>query len=142
MNVRVINGPNLNMLGIREPAIYGKQSYSDLNACLNRKAETLDVRIDVLQTNSESQIITWIQAFDEYDALIINPAGYSHTSVAILDALLLVNKPKVEVHLSDIDTREAFRRNKITAQGVDKIFKGEHFDSYIHALEWIADMNQ
>ncbi len=141
MKVRIINGPNLNMLGIREPHIYGDKTYGDLVAFLHDAASDLDVEVEVLQSNSEGDIIGFVQAFDDYDALIINPAGYSHTSVAILDALLLVDKPKVEVHLSDIDQREDFRRVKLTAKGVNRVCKGGHFNSYLSALTWIKMQN-
>ncbi len=137
MRIRVINGPNINLLGIRQPAIYGALCYDDLVKALNHYAVSRGVQIELLQSNHEGQLIDWIQQFDQYDALIINPAGYTHTSIAILDALLSVDRPKVEVHLSDIKSREAFRANSMTANGVDKLLMGKHIDSYYEAIDYV-----
>ncbi len=137
MKIRVINGPNINLLGIRQPAIYGEMSYNDLVKALSDYAVSCGVQIEVLQSNCEGQLIDWIQQFAQYDALIINPAGYTHTSIAILDALLSVDRPKVEVHLSNIKAREAFRANSITAKGVDKVLMGKHINSYFAAIDYI-----
>ncbi len=137
MKIRIINGPNINMLGIRQPAIYGAMCYDDFVKTLNDFADSCGVQIEVLQSNYEGQLIDWVQQFEQYDALIINPAGYCHTSIALLDALLSVDKPKFEVHLSDISAREAFRATSITAKGVDGVFMGKHINSYCEAIEHV-----
>ncbi len=139
MKIRIINGPNLNLLGKRQVEIYGEKSADDLKLMLEVKASELKVEVELLQSNYEGQIIEWIQS-EDYDALIINPAGYSHTSVAILDALLYTQKPKIEVHLSNIDEREPIRRQKITAEGVDRLIMGKHFSGYIEAMEEIYNL--
>ncbi|PIE77266.1 MAG: 3-dehydroquinate dehydratase [Clostridiales bacterium] len=137
MKILVINGPNLNMLGIREPEIYGTTHYADLVEKLLDYAVHLEVAIEVLQTNHEGQIIDWLQQIS-FDGLVINPGGYTHTSVAILDALLYCDKPKVEVHLSDISKREAFRQTSITGRGVDHIIMGEGIAGYCRAFDYIV----
>ncbi len=137
MKILVINGPNLNMLGVREPQIYGTTHYSDLIEKLLDYAVHVDASIEVLQTNHEGQIIDWLQQIN-CDGLIINPGGYTHTSVAILDALLCLDKPKVEVHLSDISKREAFRNSSITGRGVDRVIMGEGIAGYRLAIDYIV----
>ena len=111
MKILVINGPNINMLGIREPAIYGKKTFQDLLQLLNETANTLNIEVEQYQSNHEGDIVDKIQwAYGKVDGIVINPAAYTHTSVAILDALKSVGIPAVEVHISDVDSREGFRR--------------------------------
>ncbi len=140
MKIKVINGPNLNLLGKRQPEIYGTLSEADLVKKIKDYAQKLGIKIDYCQSNYEGRIIDWIQA-DDYDALIINPAAYSHTSVAILDALLAVEKPKAEVHLSDINDREDFRKIQITSHGVDFLIIGKQFSGYLEAIDKIQQFN-
>ena len=113
MKILVINGPNLNFLGIREPEIYGKSTYKDLCDLINKQAEIDNIDIEIYQSNHEGSIVDKIQQayFDKVDGIVINPAGYTHTSVAILDALKSVNIPTIEVHISDINGREEFRKH-------------------------------
>ena len=111
MKILVINGPNINMLGIREPGIYGKQTYTDLLQLLDQWAGELGLEIEKFQSNHEGAIVDKIQAaYQQFEGIVINPAAYTHTSVAILDALKSVAIPAVEVHISDVDSREAFRQ--------------------------------
>ncbi len=140
MKIRVINGPNINMLGIRQPAIYGEMRYDDLVKALSDYAVSCGVQLELLQSNYEGQLIDWVQQFKHYDALIINPAGYTHTSIALLDALLCVDKPKVEVHLSDITAREQFRATSVTAKGVNKVIMGKHINSYVAAIDYVMTL--
>ncbi|MBE0600707.1 MAG: 3-dehydroquinate dehydratase, partial [Firmicutes bacterium] len=112
MKILVINGPNLNMLGIREPDIYGRQTYADLVDAVRKAAAARHLQADIVQSNHEGRLVEFIQdAYQAYDGIIINPAAYTHTSVAILDALKAVGLPAVEVHLSDIQSREDFRKH-------------------------------
>ena len=109
MKIMIINGPNINMLGIREPSIYGSSSYDDLVRYIQTEADRMGVTVNCLQSNHEGQIIDWIQQafFDKYDGIVINPGGYTHTSVAIADAIKAISPlPVIEVHISDIDERE------------------------------------
>ncbi len=138
MKIRLINGPNINLLGIRQPELYGTMRYHELVVALRDYATQRAVKLEVLQSNHEGQIIDWIQQFEQYDALIINPAAYCHTSIAILDALLSVTKPKVEVHLTDISQRQAFRSKSITAEGVNQLFMGNKVNSYYQAIDYLT----
>lgn len=133
----IINGPNLNLLGLREPDIYGSTTYQDLISGL--KNTYPDWVIDCRQSNHEGCIIDYIHDCIElkYEGLVINPAGYSHTSVAILDALKIVTVPKVEVHISDVKTRESFRKVLITAQGCDLMIAGKQIQGYYDAIDYI-----
>ncbi len=136
MRILVINGPNLNMLGIREPDIYGKGTYANLCDCIQRSAERLGIEADIFQSNSEGAIVTRIQeALGTYDAIIINPAAYTHYSIAILDALKAVALPAVEVHLSDISAREDFRRVSVTRDACIAQISGKGFAGYAEAME-------
>ncbi|MBR4842377.1 MAG: type II 3-dehydroquinate dehydratase [Bacteroidaceae bacterium] len=137
--ILVINGPNLNILGTREPDIYGTNSYASLLSFIQEKAGTLGLETDFFQSNHEGAIVDRIQqAYGEYNAIIINPAAYTHTSVAILDALKAVGLPTVEVHLSDIDSREEFRRISYVSHYALKTIKGKGFDGYAEALEFLS----
>ena len=139
MKILVVNGPNLNMLGIREPAIYGRQTYADLCAYLQEKAAELGVEICVFQSNSEGELVTRIQqALGREDGIVINPAAYTHTSVAILDALKAVGLPAVEVHLSDVTKREAFRQISYAGLACEAHFIGLGFEGYGEALKYLA----
>lgn len=139
--ILVINGPNLNMLGTREPDIYGTHNYASLLAFIQEKAGALGLETDFFQSNHEGAIVDRIQqAYGESDAIIINPAAYTHTSVAILDALKAVGLPTVEVHLSDIDSREEFRRISYVSHYALKTIKGKGFDGYAEALEFLSSL--
>lgn len=139
MHILVINGPNLNFLGKREPEIYGNQSYNDLLREIQKEADHLNIQVEFYQSNHEGDLIDAIQgAFGRADGIIINPAAYTHTSVALLDAVKTVNIPTVEVHLSDPDTREEFRKISYIRLGCVKTIKGLGFQSYIEALRFLA----
>ena len=121
MKILVINGPNINMLGIREPGIYGKQTFHDLLQLINATASELNILIDQFQSNHEGCIVDKIQeAYGNYNGIVINPAAYTHTSVAILDALKSVSIPAVEVHISDVDSRESFRQISYAGMACEK----------------------
>lgn len=140
MKIKVINGPNLNMLGIREPEVYGKSTYEDLVNSLIEWAKKLSLEISVFQSNYEGDIVTEIQkCLGEFDGIVINPAAYTHTSVAILDALKAVSIPTVEVHLSDVDAREEFRRFSYVSLYAEKVIKGKGFEGYKEALEYLKN---
>ncbi len=139
MKLLVINGPNLNMLGIREPDIYGKQNYETLVKMIEKKAEELGVGVSVYQSNHEGCIVDEIQkAYGNFDGIVINPAAYTHTSVAIPDALKAVGIPTVEVHISDINSREEFRRHSYTSCACVLTIAGKGFDGYLEAMEYLA----
>lgn len=138
-NILVINGPNLNMLGVREPQIYGKKSYQALVTLIEEWAETLNCRVKCFQSNHEGALVDEIQsALGQFDGIVINPAAYTHTSVAILDALKAVGLPAVEVHISDVNTREEFRRISYAGLACEAHFIGLGFDGYKKALEYLA----
>ena len=140
MNFLVINGPNLNMLGIREPDIYGRQDYRALVDFLEKAAVEAGVSAEVFQSNCEGAIVTAIQeALGKFDGIVINPAAYTHTSIAILDALKAVGLPAVEVHLSDIAAREAFRQISYTGMYCVKTIKGLGFEGYRQAIFFLRD---
>ncbi len=136
--VLVINGPNLNMLGKREKEHYGTITYQGLEKLLEQTACDLGLELEIFQSNSESEIISKVQTADKYAGLIINPAAYTHTSIAILDALLCIDIPKVEVHLSNIAKRDDIRNVSITAKGVDYLVAGMAENSYLKALEFLS----
>ncbi len=139
MKILVINGPNMNLLGLREPDIYGRQTYSDLVAVLQRRADELGVEISFVQSNHEGDLVDAIQgAYPDTDGIIINPAAYTHTSVAILDAVKAVAIPTVEVHMSDVKSRDAFRQVSYIRQACVATFMGKGFGSYIEALELLV----
>ncbi|MGQ9569357.1 MAG: type II 3-dehydroquinate dehydratase [Thermodesulfovibrionales bacterium] len=139
MNVLVIHGPNLNLLGKREIGIYGKKSLKEINRDISKLASELSIKVRIQQFNSESEIIEAIQRAD-YDALIINPAAYTHTSIAIRDALLSVDKPTIEVHLSNIYKREEFRERSFVSDVVVGQISGFGPDSYLLALRAIKNI--
>ncbi len=139
MKLLVINGPNLNMLGIREPAIYGGETYADLEAFLHKTAQDVDVSLEVFQSNHEGAIVDKIQsAYGQIDGIVINPAAYTHTSVAILDALKAVAIPAVEVHLSDVSQRESFRQISYAGMACEISFIGLGFEGYRRAIAYLA----
>jgi 3-dehydroquinate dehydratase-2 len=136
MKLMILNGPNLNMLGVREPDIYGRETYADLVAYCEQSAAELGVIVEVRQTNHEGELVTWIQeCCGRFDGIVINPAAYTHTSVAVLDALKAVALPAVEVHLSDVHSREVFRRTSYSAQACQKVIAGHGFAGYRTAME-------
>ena len=138
MKILVLNGPNLNMLGIREPAIYGSQTYAALVDYVKAAAQELGCEVDIRQSNHEGVLVDWIQeAYGKFDGILINPAAYTHTSVAILDALKAVALPAVEVHLSDINTREPFRHISYAGMACIATFKGLGFRGYKEGLKHI-----
>lgn len=140
MRILIINGPNINMLGIREKNIYGSQNYKDLIKYIKEYTEDKDIEIEIYQSNSEGQIINKIQeAYNLYDGIVINPAAYTHTSIAILDALKAVNIPTVEVHLTDVDKREDFRKISYVSYFAKKTIKGKGFDGYIEAIDFLKE---
>ncbi len=137
--ILIINGPNLNMLGTREPEIYGNETLADIKDACEKKASDLNVGIDFRQSNSEGEIVSWIQqANTDCRAIVINPAAYSHTSVAILDALLACGLPVVEVHLSNIFRRDDFRRHSFVSQAANGVICGLGKQGYLLALEAAA----
>ena len=140
MKILVINGPNINMLGIREPGIYGKQSYQDLLDFLDDTAGQLGVGIEHYQSNHEGCLVDKIQeAYGKFQGIVINPAAYTHTSVAILDALKAVAIPAVEVHISNVDERESFRQISYAGMYCEKTIKGQGFNGYCQAMKYLVD---
>ena len=140
MKILVINGPNLNMLGIREPDIYGKNTYSDLCNLINDYAAKKDVEIKIFQSNHEGDLVDEIQAaYQKFDGIVINPAAYTHTSVAILDAVKSVGIPTVEVHISAVETREDFRQVSYVRQACIKTITGLGFDGYLRAIDALQE---
>lgn len=140
MRILVINGPNINMLGIREPGIYGKQTFSDLLALLDDVAKKEGLDIAQFQSNHEGAIVDEIQkAYKNVDGIVINPAAYTHTSVAILDALKSVQIPAVEVHISNVDAREAFRQISYPGMYCEKTIKGQGLDGYRQAILYLKE---
>ena len=140
MKILVINGPNLNMLGIREPGIYGKNTFADLLALLEDTAKELGVEVEQFQSNHEGDIVDKIQwAYGKIDGIVINPAAYTHTSVAILDALKAVSIPAVEVHISDVDAREPFRQISYAGMACVKTIKGHGFQGYREAIQYLVE---
>ncbi len=138
MKILVINGPNINMLGIREPGIYGKNTFADLLALLDETAKAEDIEIQQFQSNHEGAIVDKIQeAYGAFDGIVINPAAYTHTSVAILDALKAVSIPAVEVHISDVDAREAFRQISYAGMACVKTIKGHGLEGYREAVLYL-----
>lgn len=141
MKILVINGPNLNMLGIREPDIYGKNTFSDLLNLLDETGRILGVEVEQYQSNHEGDLVDKIQwAYGNVDGIVINPAAYTHTSVAILDALKAVGLPAVEVHISDVDSREPFRQISYAGRACCKTIKGHGLAGYREAIEYLDQL--
>lgn len=139
MKLLVINGPNLNMLGIREPAIYGGDSYADLEQFLRNSAQDVGVEVEIFQSNHEGAIVDKIQqAYGDVQGIVINPAAYTHTSIAILDALKTVSIPAAEVHLSDVSQREPFRQLSYAGMACEISFIGLGFEGYRRAISYLA----
>ena len=140
MKILVINGPNINMLGIREPGIYGTQNFQDLLALLDKTAAEIGVEVEQYQSNHEGCLVDRIQAaYGNTDGIVINPAAYTHTSVAILDALKSVGIPAVEVHISDVDSREDFRQISYAGLACEKTIKGQGIDGYRQAIVYLVE---
>ena len=140
MKILVINGPNINMLGIREPGIYGTNTYTDLLALIETSAKDLGMEMKHFQSNHEGAIVDEIQAaYGQFDGIVINPAAYTHTSVAILDALKAVGIPAVEVHISDVDSREDFRKISYAGLACVKTIKGHGLQGYREAIEYLKE---
>lgn len=141
MKILVLNGPNINMLGIREPGIYGKNTYGDLLNLLETTAKQESVELEHYQSNHEGALVDKIQwAYGKIDGIVINPAAYTHTSVAILDALKAVSIPAVEVHISDVDARESFRQISYAGMACCKTIKGHGLDGYREAIVYLKEL--
>lgn len=139
MKILVINGPNLNMLGIREPQIYGSRTYADLCEMIKKHCDTLKVSVEFYQSNHEGALVDKIQqSYGNVDGIVINPGAYTHTSVALLDAVKSVGIPTVEVHISDPDTREEFRKISYIRLACSKTIKGLGFKGYLDAVDFLV----
>ena len=140
MNILVINGPNLNMLGIREPDIYGKETYNSLVEKIEKYASKKNVSVKCYQSNHEGDLVDNIQfAYGVFDGIVINPGAYTHTSIAILDALKSVNIPAVEVHISDVSSREDFRQISYVRNACFKTICGKGTDGYLEAIDALIE---
>lgn len=138
MKFLVINGPNLNLLGLREPSIYGDRSYKVLVELIETVCRDEGIAVEVFQSNHEGAIVDKIQAaYGVFDGIVINPAAYTHTSVAILDALKAVSIPAVEVHISDVSTRESFRQVSYAGMACVKTYMGQGFEGYAMAIRYL-----
>ena len=143
MHILVLNGPNLNLLGLREPEIYGKQTYSDLLILIRAEAKALGVTVECFQSNHEGALVDAIQAaYGRANGIVINPGAYTHTSVALLDAVKAVGIPTVEVHISDPDTREEFRRVSYIRAACVASIKGHGFEGYLEALRLLCERSK
>ena len=141
MKILVLNGPNINMLGIREPGVYGKQSYSELLRLLELWADELGIEMEHYQSNHEGSLVDKIQAaYGVFDGIVINPAAYTHTSIAILDALKAVAIPAVEVHISDVKQREDFRQISYAGKACIKTLMGQGLDGYRQAMVFLSEV--
>lgn len=140
MKLLIINGPNINMLGIREPDVYGSKTYQNLLDTIQAYADANSICVNFFQSNHEGAIVDCIQqAYGNYDGIVINPAAYTHTSVAILDALKAVSLPAVEVHISDVDSREAFRQISYAGLACEKTIKGQGINGYCQAIGYLKE---
>ncbi len=140
MRILILNGPNLNMLGIREPEIYGHTTYADLCAMIQAEADRLGVETEFFQSNHEGALVDAIQqGYGRVDGIVINPGAYTHTSVALLDAVKAVGIPTVEVHISDPDTREPFRRTSYIRAACVRTIKGHGLEGYLEALRFLCE---
>lgn len=136
MKIRVINGPNINMLGIREPEIYGRVTYEDLVRKIKEHAENAGVEIEIMQSNHEGDLVDMLQdCYKKTDGIVINPGAYTHTSVAILDALKAVSLPAVEVHISKVDEREEFRKTSYIRSACIETISGHGIEGYFEAVD-------
>lgn len=141
MKLLVINGPNLNLLGLREPEIYGKRTYQDLLSLLRQTGKEEGVEVECFQSNHEGAIVDAIQqAYGVFDGIVINPAAYTHTSVAILDALKAVALPAVEVHISAVSSREPFRQISYAGMACVRTYQGLGFDGYVQAIRFLKQL--
>ena len=141
MKLLVLNGPNLNMLGIREPEIYGASTYADLEALVRASAAAMQIDVEIRQTNHEGVLVDWIQeAYGSFDGIVINPAAYTHTSIALLDAVKAVNLPTVEVHISDVSRREDFRQISYIRQACVKTISGHGLQGYAEAMDFLKNL--
>ncbi len=139
MKILVLNGPNLNLLGLREPDLYGKGTYADLKAFLKETADKVGAEVECRQTNHEGVLVDWIQeSRGVFDAIVLNAAAYTHTSVAILDAIKAVKARVIEVHLTEPKNREEFRRVSYVGMVAEKTFSGKGFNSYSEAIEYLV----
>ena len=139
MKILVINGPNINMLGIREPSVYGKETYSDMCDMITDYAKNKCIEVEIFQSNHEGEIIDKIQsAYKTFDGIVINPAAFTHTSIAILDALKAVELPTVEVHISNTDKREDFRKISFVSLYAQKVIMGHGISGYIEAIDYLC----
>lgn len=140
MKIAVINGPNINMLGIRQKDIYGNSTYEDLRKMILAYSKEKDFNVEFYQSNHEGELVDYIQSlYENKDGIVINPAAYTHYSIAILDALSSVNIPYVEVHISDISLRDDFRKISITGQYAKQIVKGKGFNGYLEAIDILME---
>ena len=138
MRILIINGPNINMLGIREPEVYGNRTYQDLIHYVEGAAQALDVEVDFFQSNHEGALVDQIQeALGVYDGIVMNPAAYTHTSIALLDALKAVQIPCVEVHISDVSEREEYRQISYVREACVAIIAGKGFDGYVEGIKFL-----
>ncbi|MDY6367186.1 MAG: type II 3-dehydroquinate dehydratase [Clostridia bacterium] len=136
MKILVINGVNLNMLGVREPDKYGQKTYNELTLQIKKYAKTKNVKVKCVQSNYEGKIVEFIQkAYKKFNGIIINPGAFTHTSIAILDALKAVSIPTVEVHITDVDNREDFRKTSYVSYYAFKKISGKGFDGYLQAID-------
>ncbi len=136
MRIRVINGPNLNMLGIREPDIYGRMTYDELCGLIRAHAASRSIEVDIRQSNHEGDLVDWIQqTYGRYDGIVINPGAYTHTSVALLDAVKAVGVPTVEVHISDVSSREEFRQISYIRSACVCTIAGRGVQGYLDAID-------
>ncbi|MGN0446530.1 MAG: type II 3-dehydroquinate dehydratase [Acutalibacteraceae bacterium] len=143
MRILVMNGPNLNMLGIREPGIYGPESYEDLCRMIQEKCDRENISVSFYQSNHEGDLVDHIQeAFGNTDGIVLNPGAYTHTSVAILDALKAVRIPTVEVHISDVDAREPFRQTSYVSLAAAQTIKGHGLKGYLEAIDTLSEICQ
>ena len=139
MNILVLNGPNINLLGLREPDIYGKADFQALLSLLRETGAALGIQVDQFQSNHEGALVDAIQqAYGAYDGIVINPAAYTHTSVAILDALKAVQIPAVEVHISQVSAREPFRQISYAGMYCEKTIQGQGIDGYRQAIDYLV----
>ena len=141
MKILVINGPNLNLLGLREPSIYGKEDYNTLIEKISNYCDKLSVEVKCLQSNHEGDLVDFIHQayFDEFDGIVINPGAYTHTSIALLDAVKAVGIPTVEVHISDVSKREDFRQVSYIREACVKTISGKGLEGYIEAIDFLRE---